>query len=98
MKTLKKGIALILTLMMVLSLGAFSVFADTSGTCGTSVTWTLDDDGKLTISGEGAMANYNPSPNGSAPWKSSPTSITSVEIGSGVASIGSWAFSGARWR
>lgn len=31
----------------------------TSGTCGKNLTWTLDADGTLTISGTGAMYNYN---------------------------------------
>lgn len=35
------------------------VFAETtSGTCGENVTWTLDDDGTLTISGEGNMFSH----------------------------------------
>ena len=38
--------------------GIHSVSAATSGTCGDNLTWTLDDAGTLTISGTGAMANY----------------------------------------
>lgn len=35
------------------------LYADvTSGTCGENLTWTLDEEGTLTISGEGEMANY----------------------------------------
>ncbi len=32
--------------------------AVSSGTCGENVTWTLDDQGTLTISGTGAMYDY----------------------------------------
>ena len=63
-----------------------------SGTCGTGVTWTLDDAGLLTISGSGAMDNY--STLSSVPWNSYRSQITSAVIDSGVASIGDRAFSG----
>ncbi len=69
-----------------------------SGTCGastndgeeSSVTWTLYSDGKLTISGMGAMADF--SYNSLSPWFDNRSSITSVEIVDGVTSIGDWAF------
>ena len=61
-----------------------------TGTCGDSVTWTLDADGVLTISGTGAMSDYSNSEDGT-PWKD--LSFTSVVIGDGVTTIGSGAFS-----
>ncbi len=64
--------------------------AATSGTCGANLTWTLDDEGTLTISGTGAMTNYSSSSN--APWYSVSTSVKSVVIDSGVTSIGNRAF------
>ena len=64
----------------------------TSGTCGNDLTWNLDDDGVLTISGTGAMADYtDASP---APWAPYITSIKSIVIGNGVTSIGNYAFAG----
>ena len=62
-----------------------------SGTCGDNLTWKLDDDGKLTISGTGLMSNYNydSSP---APWEKKRTSIKSVVIIKGVTGIGKYAF------
>ena len=39
---------------------AFSVSAENSGNCGDSLTWTLDDEGSLTISGTGRMYDYDP--------------------------------------
>ncbi|MGN0473923.1 MAG: leucine-rich repeat protein [Acutalibacteraceae bacterium] len=62
-----------------------------SGTCGTGVTWSLDDTGLLTISGSGAMDNY--SSLSSVPWYSYSSQITSAVIGSGVTSISRGAFS-----
>ena len=63
-----------------------------SGTCGTNLIWTLDDEGVLTISGTGAMASYTfPSP---APWDNLADSITAVVIEDGVTSIGNCAFTG----
>ncbi len=60
-----------------------------SGNCGAevgNVTWTLDDEGTLTISGEGDMEDY---PIFSAPW---PIFITKLVIEPGVTSIGSYSF------
>ena len=63
-----------------------------SGTCGDNVTWTLDDEGKLTFSGSGPIRNY------SSWWPNSPFeynySIKNVEIGEGITSIGDFLFCG----
>ena len=63
------------------------------GTCGVGgndLTWTLDDSGTLTISGSGAMADYEEPEN--QPWKSQRNSIRKVVIGDKVTSIGENAF------
>lgn len=63
-----------------------------SGSCGTNLTWTLTDDGTLTISGTGAMTDYS---NGSAmPWSQYSGNIISVEICEGVTSVDAYAFAG----
>ena len=62
------------------------------GTCGTSLTWVLTDDGKLTIDGSGSMTNYSTTSN--PPWNSYLLQITSVQIGSSVTSVGNYAFYG----
>ena len=67
-------------------LGGYCGDPNVSG--GKNVTWTLDN-GTLTISGSGAMADYYA---GDAPWDSQRLSITSIEISAGVTSIGNWAF------
>ena len=56
--------------------------AETSGTCGDNLTWVLDDEGTLTISGTGNMTSH--------PWNAA--SVNAVVIEEGVTSIGSQAF------
>ena len=57
--------------------------------CGENVTWTLEG-GTLTISGTGAMYDYNSRQN--VPWYNSRTNITTVVIEEGVTTIGDLAF------
>jgi hypothetical protein len=66
-----------------------------SGNCGTSghesdVTWSLTDDGTLTISGTGAMADYTAADG--QPWYSSASDITSIVVEAGVTHIGNNSF------
>ncbi len=63
----------------------------TSGKCGANLTWTLDSDGVLTISGSGAMYNWDEIAD--VPWYKNRSSIKTVKIGNGVTSIGNRAFS-----
>ncbi|MBQ9209633.1 MAG: leucine-rich repeat domain-containing protein [Oscillospiraceae bacterium] len=62
-----------------------------SGTCGDNVTWSLDDAGKLTISGTGRMGGFGAH---TPPWKKHKSDITSVVIENGVTSIHLYAFYG----
>lgn len=78
------------------------------GICGDNLTWTLDDEGTLTISGAGKMDDYEwgyrlaedfgdgPElffdPSIVAPWRQYASSITNVVIQEGVSSIGDYAF------
>ncbi len=70
-----------------LSSGAMSV--ETSGACGENLTWKLED-GTLTISGSGAMTEWEYYSD--VPWNNSRSDITTVIIGKGVSSIGGFAF------
>jgi hypothetical protein len=67
-----------------------------SGACGDNVTWTLDDDGLLTVSGSGAMYDYSYEiTNVVAPWSPTMTAaqpIRTVVVENGVTSIGNEAF------
>ena len=60
----------------------------TEGTCGEQLTWKLED-GTLTISGTGAMEDYE---EGGAPWYAQRDQIQTVVIEAGVTSIGNYAF------
>ena len=55
-----------------------------------NLTWKLDADGTLTISGTGAMKNYNSIDNLSPVYNNS--KVKKVVIEDGVTSIGDWAF------
>lgn len=82
-KTLKHLIIAVLAmLLLMLPLAAEAE----SGTCGAALTWTLNDAGTLTISGSGAMWDYEP---GDAPWG---TGVNKVIVEPGVTSIGHYAF------
>lgn len=59
-----------------------------SGTDG-NISWSLSDEGVLTIDGTGAMPYYN---NAVAPWLSKRDSITSVLVKEGITNIGFGAF------
>ena len=61
-----------------------------SGTCGENLTWTLDNDGTLTISGTGRMTEYSYSVN--PPWVDYTEDIIKVVIEDGVTYIGKYAF------
>lgn len=61
-----------------------------SGTCGSNVTYTLDSDGVLTISGTGKMKNYSLS--SYAPWYDFRASVKEVIIEDGVTSVGKYVF------
>ena len=66
-----------------------------SGKCGANLTWTLTEDGTLTISGTGAMENYEYVPmDWKAPWEGYRSSIKTVILEDGVISIGNDAFLG----
>ena len=60
-----------------------------SGSCGESLTWSLNSAGDLTISGTGDMADFAAT---GAPWAEYRDQVKLVILGQGVTSIGSSAF------
>jgi len=59
------------------------------GTCGKNVTWVLDDQGTLTISGTGAMTEYTKSED--VPWSCFLMDIQKVVVKSGVTTLSAYA-------
>ncbi len=87
----KRLLSFVLAVLMIASLLPATALAANvvkSGTCGAEVTWTLDSEGVLTISGSGDMYDYGLY---SAPWYFS--RVKSAVIADGVTSIGDGAFS-----
>lgn len=98
MKTTRKLLSILLTILMVCCIVPFA-FADDSGGCGSGLTWTYNDTSKtLTITGNGAMNDYTKSGGGvtplktDAPWFSHSTEITRIVFGNGITRIGKNAF------
>ena len=60
------------------------------GSIGNDIHWTFSD-GKLTVTGTGAIPNYNAADN-KAPWAEKP--ITELVIGDGITAVGAYAFYG----
>ncbi len=98
----KRIASLILVLILALGLLPFGALADetgsaeiiASGDCSSqsnpdSVSWKLDSNGLLTISGKGYMNDYGLSFSEAAPWG---TDIKSVVVESGVLNVGARSF------
>ncbi len=83
-------------LLTMLPLGLVeTAWAASSGTCGDKLTWSLSDDGTLTISGTGKMKDYGDNYGMSvAPWYVGSSQVKTVIIEDGVTSIGDRAFDG----
>ncbi len=89
----KKLLATLLAVMLALSLLPETAFAaSTSDSCGANVRWSYNN-GTLTIRGTGKMADYTPILLVDAPWFAYLEQIRTVDIGSGVTTIGNNAFS-----
>lgn len=86
----KQNFILMIAVIMFSLFSIVSVNAETigSGECGDNLTWSLDDNGTLTISGTGDMEDYA---NNNSPFLNQ-NNIKSVVVEDGVTSIGSFAF------
>ena len=100
---MKKTIAILLTVVMLfglapvselakLDLPAFPIRAEAlSGSCGAHVSWKLDSDGVLTITGTGAMTDYEQTGEHISPFNAS-SSVKKLVIENGVTGVGKCAF------
>ena len=81
----------LLSIIALLCLTVTSAKADSSGSCGTNVTYSyVESTHTLTISGTGDMGDYDNVSD--LPWYNDCSSIKSIVIGNGVTSIGKNAF------
>ena len=92
---MKKRLFLVVLALVVL-IGALTLTASAatevaSGSCGPNLTWSLSSNGVLTISGTGAMTDYDYD---GGPWAGYRDRITAVILPNGLTSIGSSAFYG----
>ena len=88
----KRLLALFTAIVLcVVAVGVTSVSAATvaSGNCSTTVSWTLDSEGVLTVSGTGEMPDYTAN---TMPWYSQRNNIKKVVIANGITAIGTYAF------
>ena len=83
---MKKYLLLLITAMFFSTANAFAQ----GGTAG-PLTWNINGN-KLTISGEGAMPDYDGLTYTHAPWRDYLNDLTSIVIENGVTCIGKWAF------
>ncbi len=86
----KKASAILVALVMLMSVIPFyGAIAAESGDCGDNLTWSLSNDGVLTVTGNGAMDNWLVS---GEPWYSVRSDIKSIIISEGVTTVGNSAF------
>ena len=91
MKTRKlRLLSALLALAMLFALMPTAAFAAEDNKCGDNLTWTLDSEGTLTISGTGEMADYDKNPQ---PWAGQRDNIKKLVVENGVTTIGNNAFS-----
>lgn len=88
MKKARIIIMLVLTACICAALCIFAGAESYSGKCGENVSFTLNEEGTLILSGTGDMYDFRQN----MPWEEYRDRINSVVIGSGVTSIGEEAF------
>jgi len=80
-------------LMAALPAAASAAEVAASGACGENLTWVLDTDGTMTISGTGPMTVWEVPED--VPWAEDILEIKKLIIEDGVTTVGDWAFFGA---
>jgi len=62
------------------------------GTIGGTVTWAIESDGTLRISGTGAIPNYERNKGNDGPWYPYKKNVKAIVVEDGITSIGNYAF------
>ena len=83
-----KIFSLVMLVCLILA-GTMALAETTSGTYNSGVLWSLDDNGVLTISGNGSMQFVDPHP-----WTAE--NVKKVVIQDGIKNVGAWAFHSCR--
>lgn len=86
---MKRVISLFIV-MLIMSSAVYAQGILNSGTIDGMINWTVYNDGKLTIEGSGAIADYSSS--SSVPWYQNRNAITSLELNGSITLIGKYAF------
>ena len=86
---MKRRILICMAVMLLSLLMCGNLWAESSGSCGDNITWTLDDDDNLTLTGSGQMADYNETY--VHPWSDN---VKTVKFAGDITGIGSSAFRG----
>ena len=84
---MKRRILICMAVMLLSLLMCGNLWAESSGSCGDNITWTLDDDDNLTLTGSGQMYNYT-----NSPWYEN--NVKTVKFVGNITGIGSSAFRG----
>lgn len=87
---MKRFLTLLAFVALTITVNADVIQSGSCGKDGNNVTFVLNDDGTLVISGSGDMENYTSS--SYAPWYDNRSKIIKVQIEDGVTSIGNYAF------
>ena len=90
MKKMKRLLAVLLSLVFMFSavqMASALIVAD--GTCGSSITWTLDSRGNLVVKGSGSIPTYT---SGTQSFRSHIAKIKNVTIKGDIISVGKQAF------
>ena len=82
----RRFMCMLVTVAMLLTLMPVTICAETNGTYHDTMTWTLDDDGVLTVNGTGVISYYY-NEDDPLPWAESKSSITQVILGEGITGI-----------
>ena len=77
-------------LLLIMLFTAFSHVCAEGGSCGENASWTLSDDGLLTVSGTGPMEDYDYADR--VPWYGMRNQIKRVIIEEGITTVGKDSF------